>query len=186
MRPTLTLPVAAALVLTLAPATSSAQDGYGPAELPPPEYLGQQYADSRGCLFVRAGTADKVLWIPRVTRQGMPMCGSPPSGTRETLGQGSADAAADLAVPDMVTEAAENVPGIFFVAVGSFGLARNVSEAEARLAERGYDVVRGRLEGGASSLTTVFAGPFADSGSARTALEALRSGGFPDATLVGP
>lgn len=186
MRPDLSLPAAVTLLLALAPAFASAQDGNGPAELPPPEYLGQQYADSRGCLFVRAGTADKVLWIPRVSRQGKPMCDSPPSGTRVTLGDQAAGTAPVAFGTEAAPESPGTVAGIFFVAVGSFGVAENVAKAEALLTERGYGVVRGRLDGGAESLTTVFAGPFADSGSARTALEALRSGGFPDATLIGP
>lgn len=54
-----------------------------PAELPPPNYAGQQYVDSKGCLFVRAGQSpDREVWVPRVTREGKPLCGNPPSGQR--------------------------------------------------------------------------------------------------------
>jgi hypothetical protein len=51
-----------------------------PAELPPADYAGLQYVDSQGCLFVRAGDGAEVVWIPRVSRQGVPDCGNPPSG----------------------------------------------------------------------------------------------------------
>lgn len=53
-----------------------------PAELPPPDYAGLQYVDSKGCMFARAGNGSEVLWIPRVSRKGVPVCGNPPSGQR--------------------------------------------------------------------------------------------------------
>ena len=54
-----------------------------PAELPPPDYAGQQYVDSKGCLFMRAGrTPESEVWVPRVTREGKPLCDNPPSGVR--------------------------------------------------------------------------------------------------------
>ena len=61
----------------------------GPAELPPKGYGGQQYVDSKGCLFVRAGqTPDQPVWVPRVTREGRPMCDNPPSGQRVPVVKG--------------------------------------------------------------------------------------------------
>jgi hypothetical protein len=54
----------------------------GPAELPPKDYAGQQYVDSKGCLFMRAGPKGDESWIPRVTRKGVPLCDNPPSGER--------------------------------------------------------------------------------------------------------
>jgi hypothetical protein len=53
-----------------------------PAELPPADYAGQQYVDSKGCLFMRAGPEGNERWIPRVTREGTPLCDNPPSGQR--------------------------------------------------------------------------------------------------------
>ena len=164
----------------------------GPAELPPPGYAGQQYVDSRGCMFVRAGTEAEVLWVPRVSREGIPACGNPPSGRRVPVAEESgvqpvpAPAAKAEAGVTETAPAAQASTGGVFVAVGSFGDAGNADRAEARLRELDYGVVRGRVQGASRTLTTVFAGPFPTAEAATTALQALRSAGFPDAMLIGP
>lgn len=58
----------------LAPAAALALD-LSPAETPPEDFPGQQYIDSRGCVFLR----DADSWKPRQTRDGQPVCGYPPS-----------------------------------------------------------------------------------------------------------
>lgn len=70
---------AALLMLALATPTLAGEP-VRPAELPPKGYAGQQYVDSKGCIFIRAGAPGQVLWLPRVTRRGQALCGSPPSG----------------------------------------------------------------------------------------------------------
>lgn len=50
-----------------------------PVEYPPLDYVGSVYVDSAGCAFVRAGDADTVVWVPRVTLDRRPVCGLPPS-----------------------------------------------------------------------------------------------------------
>ncbi|WP_135449209.1 MULTISPECIES: hypothetical protein [Tabrizicola] len=72
----------AGAALAIVPAGPAPAELIRPAELPPPDYAGQQYVDSRGCLFLRAGTPGNPVWVPRVTRQGAPMCDNPPSGRR--------------------------------------------------------------------------------------------------------
>jgi hypothetical protein len=71
-----------AVVFWTALAFASLAEPLVPAELPPADYAGQQYVDSKGCLFLRAGQEGNERWIPRVTREGTPLCDNPPSGQR--------------------------------------------------------------------------------------------------------
>ncbi|MFZ1512505.1 MAG: SPOR domain-containing protein, partial [Tabrizicola sp.] len=76
--------------------------------------------------------------------------------------------------------------GGYFVAVGSFGIVANADKAAAHLEDLGYQVIRGQVQGAASTLTTVFAGPFSDAETAARARDALRDKGFPEASVIRP
>ena len=133
-----------------------------------------------------------MVWVPRVSRQGVPICGNPPSGHRVPVAEEvGAQPVPSATAPDGGTEAAASTGqatggGGYFVAVGSFGVAANADKAASRLADLDYQVIRGQVQGATSTLTTVFAGPFADAATAGKARDALRDKGFPDATVIRP
>jgi hypothetical protein len=57
-----------------------AQELRGPREVPGAEYAGQQYVDSAGCVFLRAGINGRVTWVARVDRERRQLCGYPSTG----------------------------------------------------------------------------------------------------------
>ena len=165
-----------ALAAVAAPAVAQG----GPAEIPPESFKGQQYVDSRGCLFVRAGVGAETLWVPRVAPGGAQICGEPPSGQRvPVVGEGERAAAGSVGNAGPTAGAGP------LVAIGSFRDPANAERAAARLADLGYPVVQQRMTGAAEGLVAVLAGPFASSSAAEDALAVLRASGYPDAVVVG-
>ncbi len=51
----------------------------GPAERPPASFTSQQYVDSKGCIYLRAGYGGVVQWVPRISASRQPICGYPPT-----------------------------------------------------------------------------------------------------------
>lgn len=168
-------------VLVLAGAVAQAEP-LQPAEIPPADYAGLQYVDSKGCMFARAGSGSQVVWVPRVSRQGGPVCGNPPSGQRVPV----VEEVGVQPVQVATTASTDQTDGGYFVAVGSFGESRTAKRAEARLSELDYAAIRGRVQGGSGTVITVFAGPFPDQAAAAAAQAALRDAGFAQASVVEP
>lgn len=87
-------PISFSLLASLAIASAvearSLRDDGLPAEVPPASFTGNQYVDSRGCVFIRAGVDGATSWIPRVTRDRKLVCGFQPT---------------NIAVATIVTEA---------------------------------------------------------------------------------
>jgi len=50
-----------------------------PAEFPPASFTANQYVDSRGCVYIRAGISGNTTWVPRVARNRTAVCGFEPS-----------------------------------------------------------------------------------------------------------
>ncbi|NBZ88348.1 SPOR domain-containing protein [Stagnihabitans tardus] len=77
-------PALAGAVLMALAGTAGAQSlrqVTAPANPPPAGFKGQQFIDSRGCVFVRAGFDGRVNWVPRIDGSRRPICGMQPTGS---------------------------------------------------------------------------------------------------------
>ena len=54
--------------------TAHAQSNGIPAEFPPAGFDGNQFVDSEGCAFIKAGISGVVTWVPRVDRARNQLC----------------------------------------------------------------------------------------------------------------
>lgn len=71
--------IAAVAFATALGSFAAQADISGPSNLPPAGFKGQQFVDSRGCIFLKAGYGGQVTWVARVSRDRKPLCGFPPT-----------------------------------------------------------------------------------------------------------
>ncbi len=76
---------AAILALGVTAGGAAAQSAV-PAEFPPADFTGNQYVDSNGCAFIRAGIGGATDWIARMSRSREPLCNFQPSFPAGTAG----------------------------------------------------------------------------------------------------
>lgn len=75
----LTAAILAASVVAVPAGAQSLTNVDGPKELPPAGFTGNQYVDSAGCVFIRAGVGGQTTWVPRVSRDRKLVCGYEPT-----------------------------------------------------------------------------------------------------------
>lgn len=87
-----------ALLLALIGTSALAQTSGIPREFPPEDFAGNQFVDSQGCAFIRAGISGNTQWVPRVDSQRRQLCNYQPTFGAVAEAQAPVEAPLDAAV----------------------------------------------------------------------------------------
>lgn len=93
------------LVVGIAGGGAVAAQGTEPAELPPAGFSGNQYVDSKGCVFLRAGLGATTTWVARLGRDRKPVCGYAPTPTASAQPAAAPEPAAEPVAEPAATPA---------------------------------------------------------------------------------
>ncbi len=96
-----------ALLLSLVGTTALAQSNGIPQEFPPEDYAGNQYVDSQGCAFIRAGISGNTTWVPRVDASRRQLCNFQPTFAAAPEPPAIAEAVPVPPAEDVTTAAAD-------------------------------------------------------------------------------
>lgn len=114
-------------VALTAPEAQTLRNAQPPAEFPPTSYKGNQYVDSRGCIYIRAGIDGNVTWVPRVSSARKQLCGYKPSAVA-----GSTATQPRPPAPTVITLAPSAAPVAAAAAPRSTPTAARVPAAQPR------------------------------------------------------
>lgn len=105
--------LAVVLSLSLPAEAQTLRGDAGPVNLPPAGYSGSQFVDNRGCVYIRAGRAGAVTWVPRVSRDRRLVCGRQPTFAEGGVASAGVRPASTVPAPRIAAPAPEatRIPG---------------------------------------------------------------------------
>jgi hypothetical protein len=156
----------------------------GPANLPPPGYVGEYWVDTKGCVFIKTGTAGDISWVPQVTAQRKPICDPTRAGQDidpATVSTSDAPFVSQVFTDPETGLKTETVAPVAipetFVQIGLFSDVSRAMSIRIQFASLGYPVVGDLVDKGPS----VILGPFTVQSALDDALQMATELGFPDA-----
>lgn len=142
-----------------------------PAEMPPADYSGRDFVDSKGCVFQRMVFSGVVGWVALLGADGEQVC-APVQPAKPDAEPAAAQTPAKETAPVAKPEKSATLPKGFWVQVGAFGQTANAEAEVAALKKMGFSVMTTPVKKG--RFIAVLAGPFADRGAAAAALKVLQ------------